>query len=256
MAEFFVDGSYSFSVGLSASPAHTNDRTIAGAEAFTAGPNAGRWQNYPGSLKRIGDLMWSKGINRFTFHCYAHQPWLDKVPGITMGQYGCHFDRNNTWWEQGKAWMQYITRSQYLLQYGEPAADVLAFAGQAAPNGAVYIKGLKEAGYDYDSCGTDIFGQLKVEDGKIVLPSGKRYRLLILPDTPFQTPALARKVRDLVRGGVVVLGPKPLYSPTLAGFRAVGRRPEFWDAEQGAIRPALGWTVSGEHVPVPRDHVK
>lgn len=218
MAEFFVDGSYSFSVELAASSAHINDRPIAGSEAFTSGPDTARWQNHPGSLKRVGDLMWTRGINRFTFHVYAHQPWLDKVPGMTMGQYGCHFDRNNTWWEAGKAWMQYITRSQFLLQYGEPAADVLAFAGQAAPNSVAYIKGLKESGYDYDSCGTDIFGQLKVENGNIVLPSGKRYRLLVMPNTPFQSPAIAHKVKELVAEGAAVLGPKPMHSPTLAGF--------------------------------------
>ena len=77
--------------------------------------------------------MWCLGINRFIFHTYAHQPWLDKVPGMTMGQWGTHFGRTNTWWEQSKPWMQYIARSQYLLQQGHTVADVLFFAGEAAP---------------------------------------------------------------------------------------------------------------------------
>jgi len=338
MAEFWVDGNYSFSAELAASLAHIHGRPIAGAEAFTAGPDVGKWQNYPGSIKRVGDLMWTRGINRFTFHVYAHQPWLDKVPGMTMGQYGCHFDRNNTWWEQGKAWIDYIRRSQFLLQYGEPTADVLAFAGQAAPNRTAYIKGLKEAGYEFDSCGTDIFPKLKVEDGFVVLPTGKRYRLLVMPNHQFQTPAIARKVRDLVAAGAAVYGPKPTHSPslanlaewekevvaigqkvwgkcdgetvksnryakgivfngisaaealaklsvspaaqlpkelawiqrrsgnaevffvsnqsdktvsTIAGFRVSGKKPEFFDAENGTIRPAEGWTVSGEQTQVP-----
>ncbi len=135
--EFWADGGYSFSLRLAASIAHINDRTFAGAEAFTAAPHLARWENHPGSLKRVGDWAWTQGINRFILHSYPHQPWSDVVPGMTMGQYGCHFDRNNTWWDPGRAWIQYIQRSQFLLQSGENVADVLCFAGDAAPNGGV-----------------------------------------------------------------------------------------------------------------------
>jgi len=220
VGEFWADGGYSFSLRLAASLAHINGRAIAGAEAFTAGPHIARWENHPGSLKRVGDMAWTQGINRFIFHSHPHQPWLDKVPGMTMGQYGCHFDRNNTWWEPGKAWMQYIQRSQFLLQAGENVADVLCFAGDAAPNGGVHRDDIKYAGYDYDACGTDIFAQLKVEDGDIVLPSGKRYRVLVMPDHGFLRPVFARKVRDLVHEGATIIGPKPIHTPSLERFPA------------------------------------
>jgi hypothetical protein len=65
---------------------------------------------------------------------------------MTMGQYGSHFERTTTWWEPGRAWMKYIARSQFLLQSGEFGADVLCFAGNAAPNGGVTRKDLKAAG--------------------------------------------------------------------------------------------------------------
>ena len=161
--------------------------------------------------------------NRFILHSYPHQPWPDVVPGMTMGQYGCHFDRNNTWWEPGRAWIQYISRSQFLLQAGENVADILIYAGDAAPNGGINRPEIKTAGYDYDACGTDILLQLEVKDGDIVLPSGKRYRLLVLPETEFMRPVFARKVRDLVRSGATVLGPKPRYTPSLEGFPEIGR---------------------------------
>ena len=342
MAEFWADGSYSFSMRLAASLAHIHGRPVAAAEAFTTGPEiSSRWLDHPGSLKRVGDLAWSKGINRFVLHSYAHQPWIDRVPGMTMGQYGCHFSRNSTWWKSGSAWLKYIARSQFLLQSGEFGADVLCFAGNAAPNGAADRDDIKATGYDYDGCGTDILADLKVSDGDVVLPTGKRYRLLVLPNHPFHTPAFARKLRELVRDGAKIVGPKPLHTPSLAnfpasedevcaigeevwgkcdgqtvtsnrfgkgqvfwgvspaevlaglnvkpavqlpidgaklawiqrctkdadiffisnqsnatvrtviGFRAVGKKPEFWDAEQGTIRPAVGWTVAGEQVRVP-----
>jgi hypothetical protein len=233
MAEFWSNGGYSFSVPLAASIAHTHGRRIAAAEAFTAGPEIGRWTNHPGSLRRVGDRMWAQGINRFVFHRYAHQPWPDLVPGMTMGQYGIHFERTNTWWEPGHAWLDYIGRSQFLLQAGKPVADVLCFAGNAAPNGAMVRKDLSEAGYGYDSCGTDLFVNLTVERGDLVLPSGMRYRLLVLPEHPFHTPVFARKLRELVREGATVLGPRPLHTPSLENFpeseievRAIGE--EVW----------------------------
>ena len=218
MAEFWVNGSYSFSMRLSASLAHIHGRPIAAAEAFTAGPPLGRWLDYPGALRRVGDLAWSQGINRFVLHSYAHQPWLDRVPGMAMGQYGCHFSRNATWWKPAGAWLDYVGRSQFLLQAGEPVADVLCFAGNAAPNGAVYENELKAAGYDYDACGTDLFAKLKVQEGDVVLPSGKRYRLLSLPGHPFHTTAFAQKLHDLVYAGAKVVGPKPLHTPSLENF--------------------------------------
>ena len=341
--EFWADGGYAFSLRLAASLAHLHGRTVAAAEAFTGAPEISRWTNHPGSLKRVGDFAWTQGINRLVIHRYTHQPWTGLAPGMTMGQYGIHFERTNTWWEPGRAWLQYIARSQFLLQSGEFGADVLCFAGNAAPNGTVDRNDIKAAGYDYDACGTDILADLTVDRGDVVLPCGKRYRLLVLPDTPFQTPAFARKLRELVRDGAAVLGPQPLHTPslagfpaaeeevraigeevwgkndgdcvrinrfgkgrvfsgisptevlavlgvspavnlssnkttlawihrrtsdadiffvsnqsaatinTVAGFRAAGRCPEFWDAEQGTIRPAPGWTVAGEHVSVPID---
>ena len=339
MGEFWVTGGYSHTLKLAASIAHTNGRNLAGAESFTAKPEVGKWQNYPGKMKSVGDFVWAQGINRFVLHAFVHQPFgSDKVPGMTFGQWGCHFDRNVTWFKPGRAWLKYIARSQYLLQYGDFGADVLAFAGEASPNGAAYVKGLKEAGYDFDSCGTNIFAKLKVDNGDVVLPCGKRYRLLVMPNTPFQALHIARKVRDLVTAGATVLSPKPKYSPTLTGmptsekevlaiadqvwencdgktvtsnsygkgtvfsgisaaealakikvspatqlpeglvwlhrtasgedifyisnqsdktidtiaaFRAAGRKPEFFDAEQGTVTDAPGWTITGKHVCVP-----
>lgn len=224
MGEFWVTRGYSHTLKLASSIAHTNGRNLSAAESFTAAPEVGKWQNYPGKIKSVGDYVWTQGINRFVLHAFVHQPFAnDKVPGMTFGQWGTHFDRNVTWFKPGSAWFKYIARSQFLLQYGDFGADVLAFAGEAAPNGAANIKGLKEAGYDFDSCGTNIFAELKVDNGDIVLPCGKRYRLLVMPNTPFQAPHIAHKVRDLVAAGATVLSPKPQNSPTLSGFPASGK---------------------------------
>ena len=218
MGEFWAGGGESPSVKLAAAIAHTHGRAVVGAEAFTAQPANARWLNYPGSLKALGDLQWCDGVNRFIFHRYAHQPWLDKFPGMTMAQYGMHFERTLTWWEQARAWMSYCARSQFLLQQGQPMADVLVFGGEAAP-GQMQGKGdLKALGYDSDAIGTDLIQSLTVKDGSVTLPCGTRYRLLVFPETTWMTPALAGKIRELVKAGASVMARKPSASPSLQNF--------------------------------------
>lgn len=219
MGEFWVNGGMSSSCKLAASVAHVYGKKIIGAESFTAEPSVGKWMNHPRSLKAVGDLMYTSGINRYIIHRYAHQPWSNVEPGMTMGQWGTHFERTTTWWDQGSAWVSYLTRCQYLLQQGKFAADVLCFAGEAAPNGAPFETALKAKGYDYDACGADvILNRVKVSpDGSLVLPDGMTYRVLTLPDTPFMTPRLVKKVAELVEQGAVVIGPKPLTSPSSEG---------------------------------------
>ncbi|MCF7731059.1 MAG: hypothetical protein K9N23_05200 [Akkermansiaceae bacterium] len=92
------------------------------AEAFTGQPSKSQWTETPAWLKPIGDGAFCAGINRLILHSNPHQPWGDDVrPGMTMGQWGTHFGRTQTWWEPGKAWLAYLGRCQALLQWGAPA---------------------------------------------------------------------------------------------------------------------------------------
>ena len=209
--------SINHSVKIASSVAHVNGKTYVGAESFTSGPPYGRWQNYPGLLKQLGEAVWCLGVNRYIFHRYAHQPWSpDIVPGMTMGQWGTHFDRTNTWWEPSREWMHYIARSQFLLQQGRFAADVVFFGGENAPAEGVSRPELKRAGHDYDAMGTDLIGSLSVENGELLLPGGMHYKMLVLPEEATMTPALAAKLLKLVESGATLLGPPPLRSPSLA----------------------------------------
>jgi len=240
MGEFWAGGGESSSVKLAAEVAHTHGIKIVGAESFTADPNNGKWLNHPGSLKALGDLTWSQGLNRFIFHCYAHQPWMDKAPGMTMGQWGTHFGRFNTWWEQSRAWVEYVTRGQYVLQQGKPTADVLFFGGESSPNSGTHRPDLKAKGYDYDAIGTDLIGSLTVKDGMIMTPVGGAYRVLVFPDTTWMTPRLAHIARDLVAAGATIIAPKPAKSPSLSDYPRA-------DAEVGKIADEVWGSGSAEH---------
>ena len=92
---------------------------IVEAEAFTS---AAQWDETPAALKICGDAAWLAGVNRFVLHSCVLQPWGDDVkPGVTMGRWGSHFGRNQTWAESGKAWFDYVARAQSLLQWGKPS---------------------------------------------------------------------------------------------------------------------------------------
>nr|MCU0798034.1 hypothetical protein [Akkermansiaceae bacterium] len=94
------------------------------AEAFTGSPGNSQWTETPAWLKPVGDGAFCAGINRLILHTNPHQPWGDRIrPGMTMGQWGTHFGRTQTWWEPGKAWLAYLARCQALLQWGSPAAQ-------------------------------------------------------------------------------------------------------------------------------------
>ncbi|HZZ45178.1 MAG TPA: glycosyl hydrolase [Tepidisphaeraceae bacterium] len=222
MGEFWVDRTpRDGDPKEAASAAHIYGQNIAAAEAYTARPDAAQWRNDPASLKALGDRMFCLGINRFVFHRYAMQPFLDRAPGITMGPWGINFERTNTWWDQGKAWIDYISRCEYLLQQGHFVADVCYYYGEGAPV-TVQIDKLTPtipAGYDFDACNKEILlSRMTVNHHMLTLPSGMSYRVLVLPDTDKMTPEVARKIRDLVAAGATVIGPRPMTSPSLTGY--------------------------------------
>src|SRR5439155_728866 len=155
-----------------ASAAHIYGKTVAATESFTAVPEQAGWRNDPFSLKIQGDRQFCNGVNRFVFHRYAHQPWLDRAPGMTMGPWGINFERTNTWWEPGSAWLTYLSRCQYLLQQGLFVADICYYYGEGAPRDFQYanLKPPPPKGYDFDVCNTEVLlTRMKVRDGRIVL---------------------------------------------------------------------------------------
>jgi hypothetical protein len=102
------------------------------AEAFTGKPGSSKWTETPAWLKPVGDSAFCAGINRLVLHTCPLQPWDEDVrPGISMGQWGTHFGRTQTWWDPGRAWLAYLARCQALLQWGSRAAD--GFSAEGVP---------------------------------------------------------------------------------------------------------------------------
>lgn len=221
MCEFWVGSSVHPSVKLAASIAHVYGKTIVAAESFTAAAGRGKWLSDPYSLKALGDLAFSQGLNRYVFHRFAMQPWTDRVPGMTMGKWGFHFDRTITWWDQGRAWIDYISRCQYLLQQGRSVNDVAYFVGESAPSFMRANQPPAPTGFDYDAVDTQAIMNASMQEGRIALPSGASYAVLVLPPgDPNMTPATLNKVGQLIREGATVIGQKPQHSPSLVNYPA------------------------------------
>lgn len=225
MGEFWRDTfSTWFSCTEASSIAHTYGKQIVQAEAFTSGDGE-RWLAYPASLKALGDWAFCEGINRFVFHRYAHQPWLDRYPGMTMGPYGIHYERTQTWWDMSRAWIEYLSRCQFMLQQGLFVADVCFLKPEESPQvfrppaSATQGNPPSRLGYGFDGCTAEaLLTRMSVKDGRLSLPDGMTYRVLVLPEMPTMTPALLGKIRELVSGGATIIGPRPLRSPSLSDF--------------------------------------
>ncbi|MEK7685082.1 MAG: glycosyl hydrolase [Verrucomicrobiota bacterium] len=225
MCEFWLYGfNTSYSVIEAVSVAHTLGRPVVAAEAFTS-TDAERWQAHPATMKPLGDWAFGAGVNRIVFHRYQHQPWLDRWPGMTMGPYGVHWERTQTWWDMAHAYHAYLARCQFLLRQGLPVADVCFLVAEGAPHvfrppaSAMRDDPPDRLGYNFDGCAPEtLHTRASVRDGRLILPDGMTYRLLVLPERQTMTPALLRKIRELVGAGATIIGPRPRKSPSLSGF--------------------------------------
>jgi hypothetical protein len=241
MGEFWAGSNGHPSIKLASSVGHIYGQAIIAAESLTGNPSHGMWTDDPFSLKATGDIGFCSGINRFVFHRFAHQPWMNRFPGMTMGQWGINLDRTNTWFDLAGPWITYITRSQYLLQQGKPANDIAYFCGESAP--VLTRAGKDPAGYADDSINTDVLlHQASVKDHRLVLADGVSYAILVLPESdPEMTPELLRKLHGFVEEGLTILGPRPEHSPSLTNYPQC-------DAEVKALAAELWGDVDGKSV--------
>jgi hypothetical protein len=191
-----------------ASASHIYYQKYVEAEAFTG---THLWNEGPGDLKPTADRAFCEGLNRVNFHTWPHTPEEAGTPGWVYA-FGTLINEHRIWWPMARPWMDYLGRCSYLLQQGNFIGDVLFYYGDSVPNfvEAKHIVPSLGFGYDYDVTNSDILlNRLEVEDGKLVLPHGQKYEMLVLPDVSYMQPEILERIGELVREGAVVSGPKP-----------------------------------------------
>ncbi len=233
-----------FFLKQASSAAHVYGKSIVGAESFTTiGPqwNDCLWRNQ----KPAFDHEVCEGLNRVYFHTFTCSPASMGRPGQEYFA-GTHFNPQITWWEQSGPYLSYLSRIQAVAQRGEAVCEVLYYYGDHVPN--IYpLSDPVAPGYDYDVVDERSLLGARVCRGRIVLPSGRAYRLLLLPPTRVLSPAALRQVENLVRKGATVLGEKPLRAMTLRpkdDFQALADR--LWgDGSAGVHAYGRGRVVCG-----------
>ncbi len=130
---------------------------------------------------------------------FIEQPYEEVNPGVNAG-FGTEFNRKNTWFYQGKAFIDYIRRCNYLLLQGKPVNDVAYFISEDAPK----MTGIRDpelpAGYSYDYINVEVLMErVTVKNGNLVLPDGMQYRMLVLPKLETMRPELLQKISELVK---------------------------------------------------------
>jgi len=183
------------------------NKPIIGSEAYTG---YAHYSESPVDLKSFGDAAYCSGINQMILHSYVLQP-TDKKPGITLGQFAAHFNRNNPWWEYAQDWMTYQSRIQYILQKGEPVVDVIFYIGDQLPQyfGKSILNDLPY-GYQANACNFDMLeNEAKVIDGKISFGGKQSFPILTLPNSTIMEYATLQRIAELANDGAVIYGPKP-----------------------------------------------
>ncbi|ANH84122.1 glycoside hydrolase family 2 [Niabella ginsenosidivorans] len=205
-------------VKQSACVAHTNGKRFVAAEGPTSiGP---QWERSPRELKSNIDRVFCSGVNRIVWHTFTSSPQEYGLPGNEYFA-GTHMNPNVTWWKEAGAFVNYLNRCSYLLQQGLFTADVLYYYGDDVPN-FVFLKDefpQLHFGYDWDKCSRDVvLKRLSVQNGKLVLPDGMQYRLLVLPPDKEISLDVLKKIERLIKEGLTVYGPRPIEATGLTGY--------------------------------------
>jgi hypothetical protein len=234
------------------SVAHIYGQNLTAAESLTSA--MAPWAYAPAQLKPFIDLEFATGINRPVIHTSVHQPVDDKVPGLSLFIFGQYFNRHEAWAELAKPWVDYISRSSYLLQQGRNVADVGYFYGEEGPITGLYGDtpvADAPSRYAYDFVGADALAtQLKVDGGELVTSGGARYRVLYLGGSSRKmTLAALKQLAALAEAGATIVGPAPTGSPSLkddaAQYQALVRK--LWSGAP-VTQVGQGKVVAGEDV--------
>lgn len=236
-SDFTIYGAYADQVGgefwskgnlgniecrATSSVAHTNGKRRTYAEAFTSGLNLA---DNPYSFKARGERMFSDGINHFVLHVYLHQPRDGGMPGRNA-LFGTAFHRNTPWFNEAQSWIKYLQRCHTMLQWGEPANDVLVYIGDFAPQMTGPPNPVPK-GYQYDYVGSDaILRKLDVVAGQWVTydendPSriAASWKVMTIPSTlKYIRPHILKRLVELVKKGGKMIRSVPVSADQLGAL--------------------------------------
>jgi hypothetical protein len=215
--EFWSEGSLGDIENRAASSCgHIYGKRKIWAESCTSGGPV--FSRYPNIMKQRLDRFFTEGINATLLHVYIHQPYEEKNPGMAAW-FGNEFNRKNTWFYHMDYFGEYLKRCNLMLQQGLYVADVAYYIGEDAPKMTGVCTPALPRGYSFDYMNAEVLlTRASVKDGKLTLPDGMQYSLLVLPQLETIRPEVLNKIKELVDEGLVILGPAPKRSPSLQNY--------------------------------------
>ncbi|MDR2115822.1 MAG: hypothetical protein LBP87_05515, partial [Planctomycetaceae bacterium] len=242
-----------------ASAAHTHGKRFVAAEGFT---NIGmHWQeSFADNLKPTFDQAVCEGCNLLVWHAFTSSPQSEGLPGQEYFA-GTHFNPQHTCWNYSADFLTYINRVQFLTQQGLFAADVVQYYGDNVPNftqGEWNNNAKSLPDYAYDVASMDAVLNMTTLDGRIFLPDGMNYKVLVLPEVSGINLFVLRKIASLVKDGATIIGLRPKRISGLTNFQNADAEvkkiaDELWETDETTpnnsvtkIRPVgKGRVVSG-----------
>lgn len=215
--EFWSEGSLGDIENRAASScAHIYGKRKTWAESCTSGGPV--FSRYPRIMKQRLDRFFSEGINSTLLHLFIEQPYEDKNPGVDAW-FGNEFNRKNIWFSHMDEFGRYMKRCNAMLQQGLYSADVAYFIGEDTPKMTGVCDPELPKGYSFDYINAEVLmNRAEMRNGRLTLPDGMSYAMMVLPRQKTMRPELLAKIKELVSDGLVVLGPAPECSPSLAGY--------------------------------------
>ena len=215
--EFWSEGSLGDIENRAASScAHIYGKRKVWAESCTSGGPV--FSRYPRIMKQRLDRFFTEGINSTLLHLYIQQPYEDKNPGVDAW-FGNEFNRKNIWFSHMDVFGRYIKRCNLMLQQGLYVADAAYFIGEDVPKMTGVTDPALPDGYSFDYINAEVLMRdARVVDGRLTLPDGMNYGLLVLPRQSTMRPEMLAKIKSLISDGLTVLGPAPESSPSLENY--------------------------------------
>lgn len=194
------------------------------AEALTkAGPD---WSvEHPRFFKADLDHYFALGVTHMVFGNFTHNPQDDAFPppGPTYTpNVAIPMMRKHTWWESSaRAFTDYLTRTQYLLEQGRTVSDVLLYLGDAVDHKPPHHLPFP-AGFCYDYLNRDaLMERITIRNGLWTTPEGLTWKALWVYDETWMRPETRAKL-----AAAEAAGAKVIRGDVFAGVEALGLKPQ------------------------------